>query len=166
MRTVEAALLTDNPTVHELRAVTDVACRWNYVRAQTLLPDEDQVASRCMELALGSTLLSKFAFPDDGRNIHFTDEIDGSAAEWTLGAYLHLLNHGDGGGGGTKKTTMGAVTDGFDSLYSDAGTIFFVAMVTAALCWQLLFRRLGLVEAARNAATPARLPSRVILRRS
>ena len=150
---IDKQLQEDNPDIRTLRDVTSAACSWEYPWLVEALPGEDRVAFRCMELGLATTLLAKFGFPEDGHNIHFTDEIGGASAEWTLGAYLHLLNHDgknagaeapDGGRWYVHPTNLvtGGRTAGLDSgmLYSDVA-ILVGALVSLAFCARMLVKR-------------------------
>ena len=98
-------------------------------------------------------MCSSDLFPEDGHNIHFTDEIGGASAEWTLGAYLHLLNHDgknagaeapDGGRWYVHPTNLvtGGRTAGLDSgmLYSDVA-ILVGALVSLAFCARMVVKR-------------------------
>ena len=151
---IDKQLQEDNPDIRTLRDVTTAACSWEYPYLVEALPGEDRVAFRCMELGLATTLLAKFGFPEDGHNVHFTDEIGGASAEWTLGAYLHLLNH-DGKNAGADKAPDGGswyvhptnlVTGGraasLDSgmLYSDVA-ILVGALVSLAFCARMVVKR-------------------------
>ena len=149
---IDKQLQEDNPDIKTLRDVTSAACSWDYPYLVEALPGEDRVAFRCMELGLATTLLAKFGFPEDGHNIHFTDEIGGASAEWTLGAYLHLLNH-DGKNAGAEAPDGGSwyihptnLVSGsraaLDSgmLYSDVA-ILIGALVSLAFCARMVVKR-------------------------
>ena len=156
---IDRQLQDDNPSISVLRDVTRAACTWDYPWLLDALPDEDRVAHRCMELGLATSLLTKFGFPENGRNVHFTDEIGGAAAEWTLGAYLHLLNHGgrngeaaaaaapDGGSWYAHPTNLlggvaggAAATDSSGLLYSDIA-ILLGALLSLAFCARMVVKR-------------------------
>jgi len=147
LRKIDEQLKSDNPSIKTLRDVTDVACAWDYPYLQEALPEEDRIAFRCMELGLSTVLLTKFGFPKTGHNIHFTDEIGGASAEWTLGAYLHLLNHDDsardsGRGWYIHPTNLVNSMSALDSglLYSDVAILTF-ALAALALCVRCLVKR-------------------------
>ena len=148
---IDKQLQEDNPDIKTLRDVTSAACSWDYPYLVEALPGEDRVAFRCMELGLATTLLAKFGFPEDGHNVHFTDEIGGASAEWTLGAYLHLLNHDgknaaeapDGGSwyihpNNLVTSSRAALTSGM--LYSDVA-ILIGAIVSLAFCARMVVKR-------------------------
>jgi len=159
---IDRQLQDDNPSISTLRDVTRAACTWDYPWLLDALPDEDRVAHRCMELGLATSILTKFGFPENGRNVHFTDEIGGAAAEWTLGAYLHLLNHGgrndagtdaaaaapDGGSWYAHPTNLiggmgmagSTATDSSGLLYSDVA-IVIGALLSLAFCARMVVKR-------------------------
>mmetsp|Transcript_34541 Transcript_34541/g.101506 ORF Transcript_34541/g.101506 Transcript_34541/m.101506 type:complete len:744 (-) Transcript_34541:68-2299(-) len=164
---IDKQLQEDNPSIKTLRDVTNAACAWDYPWLVEALPDEDRVAFRCMELGLATSLLTKFGFPDDGRNIHFTDEIGGASAEWTLGAYLHLLNHDgqnadagaananapDGGSWYIHPTNLvSSSMAGVDSgmLYSDVA-ILIGALLSLAVCARMVVKRSWVSSVSRHA---------------
>ena len=159
---IDRQLQDDNPSISTLRDVTRAACTWDYPWLLDALPDEDRVAHRCMELGLATSILTKFGFPENGRNVHFTDEIGGAAAEWTLGAYLHLLNHGgrndagadaaaaapDGGSWYAHPTNLiggmgmagSTAMDSSGLLYSDVA-ILLGALLSLAFCARMVVKR-------------------------
>jgi len=152
---IDKQLREDNPDLKTLRDVTKAACSWDYPWLVEAVPSEDRIAYRCMELGLATSLLTKFGFPDDGHNIHFTDEIGGASAEWTLGAYLHLLNHDgknvheaavapDGGSWYVHPNNlvgngMAALDSG--ALYSSDVAILVGALLSLAFCARMMVKR-------------------------
>lgn len=101
------ALSVPNPSLRYLLDAGRVVCdiELNFLLRHADWYDDvtapDKVPYRCLEFLYASTLLRRFGFDDDGRDdVRFAEKIDGREVEWTLGAFLHLVNSDDDGDGG------------------------------------------------------------------
>ena len=106
------SLSMPNPSLGSLQTATDIVCSWDYgflkkhSSAYDDLTSPDKMPNRCLEFSLVVTLLRKFGFPQQGNQIHFVDTINNQTVEWTLGAYLHLLNADGGGSSGRASEAL------------------------------------------------------------
>uniref|UniRef100_A0A7S4K752 Uncharacterized protein n=1 Tax=Odontella aurita TaxID=265563 RepID=A0A7S4K752_9STRA len=105
-RGLRQLLEAPNPPLHALEEATDVVCSAEY----SFLVDmghandamlREKLPHRCMEFCLAVSLLDRFGFSPRENHVHFVDTIQDHKAEWTLGAFLHLLNSDQTGGAST-----------------------------------------------------------------
>jgi len=95
---MQELLTVSNPSLESLLAATHVVCNWRYEfleehsSAYSGLTSPEKMPYRCLEFSYIVVLLQHFDFFHDDNCVHFVNDIRNQTLEWSLGAFLDIMN--------------------------------------------------------------------------
>lgn len=115
---MQEQLAVSNPSLESLRAAANIVCSWRYEfllehkNVFIELTSLEKLPHRCLEFSHIIILLQKLGFFQEDNRVHFVHIIRNQTAEWTLGAFLDIMNN-------NQKVT---------SITNDQGSLSFIGV--------------------------------------